>query len=144
MNEPRFNTTGATSFNPPPNSVLALNNITRVYASESQNLEIFRGVTNQIAAGEVVALVGPSGSGKSSLLHICGLLEAPTSGEVIINGKNCASLPDAERTRIRREELGFVYQFHHLLPEFSAAENIVIPQLISGRRRSDARQALAR
>jgi lipoprotein-releasing system ATP-binding protein len=138
MNEPRFATTGATSFNPPSNSILALNDISRVYTSGTQNLEIFRGVTNQIAAGEVVALVGPSGSGKSSLLHICGLLEAPSGGEVIINGRNCAALPDGERTRIRREELGFVYQFHHLLPEFSAAENIIIPQLIAGRRRSEA------
>ena len=138
MNEPRFTTSGSTSFNPPPNSILALNDITRIYQSDTQSLEIFRGVTNQISAGEVVALVGPSGSGKSSLLHICGLLEAPTSGEVIINGRNCAALADAERTRIRREELGFVYQFHHLLPEFSAAENIIIPQLIAGYRRSEA------
>jgi lipoprotein-releasing system ATP-binding protein len=138
MNEPRFNTTGATDYTPPPNSVLALHGIDRIYKSGPQNLEIFRGVTNQVAAGEVVALVGPSGSGKSSLLHICGLLESPTAGEVIINGRNCATLPDAERTRIRREELGFVYQFHHLLPEFSAAENIILPQLIAGHRRSDA------
>ncbi len=138
MNEPRFSTQDAAEYRPLPNSVLALHDITRVYTSGTQSLEIFRGVTNQIAAGEVVALVGPSGSGKSSLLHICGLLEAPTAGEVIINGRNCATLPDAERTRIRREELGFVYQFHHLLPEFSAAENIVLPQLIAGRRRSEA------
>jgi lipoprotein-releasing system ATP-binding protein len=138
MNEPRFTTTGATSFDPPPNSILALHDISRIYTSGTQSLEIFRGVSNQIAAGEVVALVGPSGSGKSSLLHICGLLEAPSSGEVIINGRNCAALPDGERTRIRREELGFVYQFHHLLPEFSAAENVIIPQLIAGKRRSEA------
>jgi lipoprotein-releasing system ATP-binding protein len=138
MNEPRFGTQDAAEYRPLPNSVLALHDIARVYTSGTQSLEIFRGVTNQIAAGEVVALVGPSGSGKSSLLHICGLLEAPTAGEVIINGRNCATLPDAERTRIRREELGFVYQFHHLLPEFSAAENIVLPQLIAGRRRSEA------
>ena len=144
MNEPRFNTQDAAEYRPLPTSVLALHDIARVYTSGTQNLEIFRGVTNQVSAGEVVALVGPSGSGKSSLLHICGLLEAPTSGEVIINGRNCATLPDAERTRIRREELGFVYQFHHLLPEFSAAENIVLPQLIAGRRRSEAESHAAR
>jgi len=144
MNEPRFSTQDAAEYRPAPNSVLALHDITRVYTSGSQSLEIFRGVTNQIAAGEVVALVGPSGSGKSSLLHICGLLEAPTAGEVIINGRNCATLSDAERTRIRREELGFVYQFHHLLPEFSAAENIILPQLIAGRRRSEARSHAAK
>ena len=144
MNEPRVSTQDAADYRPAPNSVLALHDIARVYTSGSQSLEIFRGVTNQIAAGEVVALVGPSGSGKSSLLHICGLLEAPTAGEVIINGRNCATLPDAERTRIRREELGFVYQFHHLLPEFSAAENIVLPQLIAGRRRSEAEGHAAR
>ncbi|MBI1211533.1 MAG: ATP-binding cassette domain-containing protein [Alphaproteobacteria bacterium] len=138
MNEQQVTTSGATSYSPPPNSVLALHDIARVYTSGTQSLEIFRGVTNQIVAGEIVALVGPSGSGKSSLLHICGLLEAPSAGEVIINGRNCAVLPDSERTRIRREELGFVYQFHHLLPEFSAAENIVIPQLIAGKRRSEA------
>jgi lipoprotein-releasing system ATP-binding protein len=143
MNEPVFNPDGS-DYRPLPNSVLALHDIARVYTSGAQKLEIFRGVTNQIAAGEVVALVGPSGSGKSSLLHICGLLEAPTAGEVIINGRNCAALPDAERTRIRREELGFVYQFHHLLPEFSAAENIVVPQLIAGRRRSEAESHAAR
>ena len=139
MNEPpRLNPQSATEYRPAPNSILTLHDITRTYSSGTQTLEIFRGVTNQIAAGEVVALVGPSGSGKSSLLHICGLLESPTSGEVTINGRNCATLPDSERTRIRREELGFVYQFHHLLAEFSAAENIVVPQLIAGRRRSEA------
>lgn len=138
MNEPRLNMTDVTAYNPPPNSVLALNDIARVFKSAEQNLEIFRGVTNQVSAGEVIALVGPSGSGKSSLLHICGLLESPSSGDVIINGKSCSALPDSERTRIRREELGFVYQFHHLLPEFSAAENIIIPQLIAGRRPSEA------
>jgi lipoprotein-releasing system ATP-binding protein len=80
-----------------------------------------------------VALVGPSGSGKSSLLHICGLLEPPTTGNVVINGRDCSKLNDDERTRIRREQLGFVYQFHHLLPEFNALENVAMPQLIGGR-----------
>jgi lipoprotein-releasing system ATP-binding protein len=88
--------------------------------------------------GEVVALVGPSGSGKSSLLHIAGLLEPPTEGEVYVGGRATGRFSDAERTKLRREEIGFVYQFHHLLPEFSALENVVLPQLIAGRRRSDA------
>ena len=144
MNESGFNPEGAPEYRPLPTSILTLHDVARVYSSGGQNLEIFRGVTNQVAAGEVVALVGPSGSGKSSLLHICGLLEAPTSGEIIINGRNCAMLPDTERTRIRREELGFVYQFHHLLPEFSAAENVVLPQLIAGRRRSEAESQASR
>ena len=144
MNEPSFSTEDASEYRALPTSILTLHDVARVYSSGGQNLEIFRGVTNQVAAGEVVALGGPSGSGMSSLLHICGLLEAPTSGEIIINGRNCAMLPDTERTRIRREELGFVYQFHHLLPEFSAAENVVLPQLIAGRRRSEAESQASR
>jgi lipoprotein-releasing system ATP-binding protein len=87
---------------------------------------------------ELVALVGQSGSGKSSLLHIAGLLEAPTAGEVLIAGQNCATLDDAARTRIRRVGIGFVYQFHHLLPEFSALENVMMPQLIAGVTRAAA------
>ena len=89
-------------------------------------------------AGEIVALVGQSGSGKSSLLHIAGLLEAPTAGEVFIAGQNCSALDDKARTRIRRIGIGFVYQFHHLLPEFSALENVMMPQLIAGTTRAAA------
>jgi lipoprotein-releasing system ATP-binding protein len=85
-----------------------------------------------------VALVGPSGAGKSTLLHITGLLEAPTSGRIFLNGRDCATLSEAERTRMRRKEIGFVYQFHQLLPEFSALENVVLPQLILGRGRKAA------
>ncbi|MEQ1868244.1 MAG: ATP-binding cassette domain-containing protein, partial [Micropepsaceae bacterium] len=112
---------------------LLLHDVTRSFGSGPETLEIFRGVTAQIMPGEVVALVGPSGSGKSSLLHIAGLLEPPTSGAVVINGRDCSKLDDGERTRIRREELGFVYQFHHLLPEFNALENVAMPQRIGGR-----------
>jgi lipoprotein-releasing system ATP-binding protein len=112
---------------------LALKDVTRTFGTGTETLEIFKGVTGQIMPGEVVALVGPSGSGKSSLLHICGLLEPPSSGTVMICGRDCSQLDDAERTRIRREELGFVYQFHHLLPEFNALENVVMPQLIGGK-----------
>jgi lipoprotein-releasing system ATP-binding protein len=121
---------------------LLLKDITRVFGSGPATLEIFKSVTGQIMPGEVVALVGPSGSGKSSLLHICGLLEPPTSGAVVINGRDCSRLDDAERTRIRREELGFVYQFHHLLPEFTAVENVMMPQLIGGKRSRES-EALA-
>lgn len=88
--------------------------------------------------GETVALLGPSGSGKSSLLHLAGLLERPSGGEVLINGEPTVALDDAARTRIRRDHLGFVYQFHHLLPEFSALDNVALPQLIRGRTRADA------
>jgi lipoprotein-releasing system ATP-binding protein len=112
---------------------LVLKDVTRVFGAPPDQLEIFRGVTGQIEPGEVVALVGPSGSGKSSLLHICGLLEPPSAGVVTISGNDCSKMDDAERTRMRREELGFVYQFHHLLPEFTALENVVIPQLVGGK-----------
>jgi lipoprotein-releasing system ATP-binding protein len=92
----------------------------------------------EVYAGEIVALVGQSGAGKSSLLHIAGLLEAPTAGDVFISGQNCTALDDAARTRIRRIGIGFVYQFHHLLPEFSALENVVMPQLIAGAKKPAA------
>lgn len=88
--------------------------------------------------GETVALLGPSGSGKSSLLHVAGLLEKPSSGEVLISGKPTSTLDDAARTRLRRDNLGFVYQFHHLLPEFSALDNVALPQLIRGLARAEA------
>lgn len=122
---------------PPPqpaaaHAVLELDNITRTFPQGQSELEVFRGASMTIRAGEIVALVGPSGAGKSSLLHIAGLLEQPTSGDVKINGSYCTGLTDAECTRIRREELGFVYQFHHLLPEFSARENVVMPLRIAG------------
>jgi lipoprotein-releasing system ATP-binding protein len=121
---------------------LMLKDVARSFAVGQETLTIFRGVNAHIFPGEMIALVGPSGSGKSSLLHIAGLLEPPTSGGVYINGRDCSQLDDAERTRIRREELGYVYQFHHLLPEFSALENVVMPQLIGGKRKRES-EALA-
>ena len=97
------------------------------------------GASLSVSAGETVSLVGPSGSGKSTLLHIAGLLERPDAGEVEIAGRACGGLSDAERTAIRRDRLGFVYQFHHLLPEFSAEENVMLPQMVARRRRAEAR-----
>jgi len=124
--------------------VLKLENITRLYKEGEGQLEIFSGLNLSIATGEIVALVGQSGAGKSSLLHIAGLLEAPTSGEIYIEGMPVTGLPDAERTRIRRDRLGFVYQAHHLLPEFDALENVVLPQMIAGKSRADAAKEAAR
>jgi lipoprotein-releasing system ATP-binding protein len=115
-----------------PQAALRLANVARTYAQGETALEVFRDVSLAIVPGELVALVGPSGAGKSSLLHMAGLLEAPTSGDVIVAGHNVAKLSDAERTRLRRDTIGFVYQAHHLLPEFSALENVMMPQLISG------------
>jgi lipoprotein-releasing system ATP-binding protein len=111
---------------------LELVNVTRIYGAGETALRVFDALSLRVNAGEIVALVGQSGSGKSSLLHIAGLLEKPTSGEVFIAGQECTGLNDAARTRIRRIGVGFVYQFHHLLPEFSALENVVMPQLIAG------------
>jgi lipoprotein-releasing system ATP-binding protein len=111
---------------------LELRDVARSYAEGKGRLDVFKDLNLQVYPGEIVALVGQSGSGKSSLLHIAGLLEAPTAGEVLIAGQNCSTLDDTARTRIRRVGIGFVYQFHHLLPEFSALENVVMPQLIAG------------
>ncbi len=111
---------------------LQLVSVARVFGAGDAQLEIFRDLDLEIHAGEIVGLVGQSGAGKSSLLHIAGLLEKPTSGEVLIAGQHCTHMDDAARTRIRRFGIGFVYQFHHLLPEFSALENVVMPQLIAG------------
>jgi lipoprotein-releasing system ATP-binding protein len=114
------------------NITLNLKNVKRTFYQGSEYLKVLRGIDFSISSGEIVALVGPSGSGKSTLLHIAGLLESPDSGEVFIAGEACAMLNDTKRTSMRREHLGFVYQNHHLLPEFSALENVSIPGIISG------------
>ncbi len=121
-------------------AVLKLVDITRTYRQGTSTLEIFREASMDLGSGELVGLVGPSGAGKSSLLHIAGLLEAPDSGDVIIAGNNCSRLSETQRTRIRRDDVGFVYQFHHLLPEFSALENVAMPQIISGADREMAEE----
>ena len=101
---------------------------------------MLRGAAVSIASGETVALVGPSGAGKSTLLHIAGLLERPDGGEVIVDGEACSDLSDDRRTALRRTAIGFIYQFHHLLPEFTALENVVVPQMIAGVSKSAARK----
>jgi lipoprotein-releasing system ATP-binding protein len=117
---------------------LSLTGIERRFKQGGKVLQILTGASAELRTGEAVALVGPSGSGKSSLLHVAGLLERPDAGQVIIGGRDCAKLSDRDRTRVRRSEIGFVYQFHHLLPEFSALENVIIPQMINGHSRKDA------
>jgi len=111
---------------------LELQTIARTFRQGESTIDVLRGVSLQVHKGELVGLVGPSGSGKSTLLQITGLLEKPTSGEVIVDGQPCAKLSDDARTGLRRKHLGFVYQYHHLLPEFSAVENVIMPQIIAG------------
>ncbi|MBA3813427.1 MAG: ABC transporter ATP-binding protein [Alphaproteobacteria bacterium] len=121
------------------NPVLSLKNLKRTFHQGPATLQVLRGITLDLYPGEIVALVGPSGSGKSTLLQTAGLLEKADGGEVVIDGKVCSSLNDATRTKIRRDVLGFVYQFHHLLPEFDAEENIILPQMIGGKSFHEAR-----
>ncbi len=111
---------------------VGLNDIAHTFRPAESTLNVLVGATTEISFGEMVALVAPSGAGKSTLLHIAGLLERPDSGEVVICGQACSNLSDEQRTMLRRQRIGFVYQFHHLLPEFSALENIAMPQIISG------------
>jgi lipoprotein-releasing system ATP-binding protein len=120
-------------------AALRLEAVTRTFPQGDGVLEIFRGLNAELWAGEMVALVGPSGAGKSSLLHIAGLLEAPTAGEIVIEGRKVSKLSERERTLIRRRTIGFVYQAHHLLPEFTALENVILPQMIAGRSKAAAK-----
>ena len=125
------------------NPVLFLHEISRRFRQGDATLDILKGAELAIWAGQSVALVAPSGAGKSTLLHIAGMLERPDAGEVYIHSRSTSYLTDIERTRIRRTEIGFVYQFHHLLPEFSALENVMLPQMIRGLKNSEARQRAA-
>jgi lipoprotein-releasing system ATP-binding protein len=120
-----------------------LHAIERRYHQGAATLDILKSAELAVWPGQSVALIAPSGTGKSTLLHIAGLLEHPDSGEVYIDGTATTSLSDAERTRIRRTEIGFVYQFHHLLPEFSAVENVMLPQMIRGLSKKEARKRAA-
>jgi lipoprotein-releasing system ATP-binding protein len=121
-----------------PRAALQLQDVHHAFRQGDREISVLRGASAELLPGQAVALVGPSGAGKSTLLHIAGLLETPDSGRVLVNGHDCARLSDNERTRVRRLEMGFVYQFHQLLPEFSALENVVIPQMIRGTRRPAA------
>jgi lipoprotein-releasing system ATP-binding protein len=120
--------------------ILFMQDVERHYRQGDATLHILNGAELAIWAGQSVALVAPSGAGKSTLLHIAGLLEHPDQGDVFIDGRATAGLPDHDRTRIRRNEIGFVYQSHHLLPEFTALENVLLPQMIRGLTRSEARK----
>lgn len=119
---------------------LKLSGVERTYGQGETSLSILKNADMELRSGEIVALVAPSGTGKSTLLHLAGLLEHPDAGEVFVNGKSCGDLSDEERTAIRRSDIGFVYQFHHLLPEFTALENIMMPQLISGLKHAEAKE----
>ena len=118
--------------------VLSVTGLTRSFRQGGTVIEVLRGVDLSVAAGEIVALLGPSGSGKSTMLQAVGLLEGGFGGTISIVGERVEALDAAGRTRVRRDRLGFVYQFHHLLPDFTAAENVVLPQLIAGRSRGEA------
>jgi len=119
---------------------LELRRIVRTFVQGASRLEILRGIDLIVNPGEIIALVGPSGSGKSTLLQIAGLLERPDDGDVFVYGQAAGGLSDEARTRLRRERLGFVYQYHHLLPEFSALENVMLPQMIARLPRHEARR----
>lgn len=120
--------------------VLALQGVVRTFHQGREDLQVLRGANLEISTGEIVGLVGPSGAGKSTLLHIAGLLESADAGETYVCGEASSTMNDDERTKARRDHLGFVYQYHHLLPEFSALENVMIPQIISGYSRKESRQ----
>jgi lipoprotein-releasing system ATP-binding protein len=122
---------------------LELRGIVRRFEQGGRMLEVLKGVDLRLVPGEMAALVGPSGAGKSTLLQIAGLLEPPSAGEVMVGGAACGRMSDAKRTETRLKRIGFVYQFHHLLPEFSAIENVMLPQLIGGLAKPEARRRAA-
>jgi lipoprotein-releasing system ATP-binding protein len=118
--------------------VLTIRGLERSYVTGAGALTVLRGVDLDVQPGEIVGLIGPSGSGKSSLLHAAGLLEHPNAGRIAIEGRDCSDLPDRDRTRVRLATIGFVYQFHHLLPEFTALDNVALPLMIAGVARAQA------
>ena len=119
-------------------AALTLDSVERRYGRGETTVEVLTGASLELAPGQSVALIAPSGAGKSTLLHLAGLLERPNAGEVVIGGAATSTMSDDKRTALRRTEIGFVYQFHHLLPEFSALENLVLPQMIAGLSRAQA------
>ena len=119
--------------------VLSIRGLRRTYRSGDKTLTVLNGVDLDVRPGEIVGLIGPSGSGKSSLLHAAGLLEHPDAGQIIVEGRDCSNLSDRQRTRVRLATIGFVYQAHHLLAEFTALDNVALPQMIAGRSRRAAR-----
>jgi len=118
--------------------LLRLEKVSKSYAIQSGTLDVFKNASLELKAGEIVGLIAPSGAGKSSLLHIAGLLDSSSSGEVFIKEKPTSKMGDKEKTRLRAEEIGFVYQFHHLLPELTALENVILPQRIIGKSKKEA------
>jgi lipoprotein-releasing system ATP-binding protein len=126
-----------------PGPVLSVRGLRRSYVTGDRKLEVLKGVDLEVRPGEIVGLIGPSGSGKSSLLHAAGLLEHPDAGRIVVAGQDCSDLTEAERTRVRLAELGFVYQFHHLLPEFTALDNVALPIRIAGATNEQARARAA-
>ncbi len=127
----------------PNQAVIIAKDVTKVYHDGREELQILSGVNISVALGEMLAIVGASGSGKSTLLHILGLLDKPSSGEVLIDGQSSHNLSEHERSVIRNRKLGFVYQFHHLLPEFSALDNVAMPLIVRRMPRSEAREQAA-
>ncbi len=127
----------------PQAPALELREVRKVFRQGGVELTVLNGIDLTLNPGEIVALVGPSGAGKSTMLHVAGLLERPDGGAVLIEGRDCGGLSDEHRTLLRRRALGFVYQFHHLLPEFSALENVMLPQMIAGVARRVARDKAA-
>ena len=122
---------------------LELRGVRRIFKQAADELVVLNGIDLVLWPGEIVALVGPSGAGKSTMLHVAGLLERPDGGVVLIGGKDCSRLNDERRTLLRCSEIGFVYQFHHLLPEFSALENVMLPQMIAAVPRREAQEKAA-
>jgi lipoprotein-releasing system ATP-binding protein len=135
--------TAASTADDEEHPIVFLHDISRRFRQGDTTLDILKGAELAVWAGQSVALVGPSGAGKSTLLHIAGLLEHPDDGEVYIDARATSHLTDIQRTRIRRVDIGFVYQFHHLLPEFSALENVTLPQMIRGLKRREAQARAA-
>jgi lipoprotein-releasing system ATP-binding protein len=126
-----------------PSPAIELRGVRRIFRQAAAELLVLNGIDLVLRPGEIVALVGPSGAGKSTMLHVAGLLERPDGGAVLIAGEDCGRLNDERRTLLRRSEIGFVYQFHHLLPEFSALENVMLPQMIAAVPRRLAREKAA-